>query len=207
MRQWGTGKTPAPSVGPIPTSRSIDLHGHDLGVAHRRCPYDNGPVNETDPNPRDLLASRDIPCPDCDYNLRGLTQPCCPECGRAITTQIVQRQLQLARARAQERKVRARWFATLCALLMGALLVNAALVAVGYIRFALRPQLLIILTMIILAAGTGLLRVWVARVGSADPNRADRIIEHTQGIVGALTLTAVIPLIVGGLVLVVRLLS
>lgn len=207
MRQWGTGKTPAPSVGPIPTSRSIDLHGHDLGVAHRRCPCDNGPVTETDPNPRDLLASRDIPCPDCDYNLRGLTQPCCPECGRAITTQIVQRQLQLARARAQERKVRARWFATLCALLMGALLANAAIVAVGYVRFEPRHRLLIILAMLALATTAGTHRAWVARAGRADPQRADRIIEHTQGIVGALTLTAVIPLIVGGLVLVVQLLN
>src|SRR5262245_24135568 len=26
-------------------------------------------------------VERDVPCPLCDYNLRGLTEPRCPECG------------------------------------------------------------------------------------------------------------------------------
>jgi hypothetical protein len=30
---------------------------------------------------REYLAARDAPCPRCGYNLRGLTDPVCPECG------------------------------------------------------------------------------------------------------------------------------
>ncbi|MCW5776131.1 MAG: YcxB family protein [Phycisphaeraceae bacterium] len=30
------------------------------------------------------LADHDIPCPNCKYNLRGVGQPVCPECGRAV---------------------------------------------------------------------------------------------------------------------------
>lgn len=30
------------------------------------------------------LADHDIPCPHCKYNLRGVGQPVCPECGRAV---------------------------------------------------------------------------------------------------------------------------
>lgn len=33
---------------------------------------------------RDFLADRDAPCPSCTYNLRGLSGPACPECGRAL---------------------------------------------------------------------------------------------------------------------------
>lgn len=29
----------------------------------------------------DFVAQREVPCPRCGYNLRGLTQPACPECG------------------------------------------------------------------------------------------------------------------------------
>lgn len=31
-----------------------------------------------------FLADRDAPCPGCGYNLRGIEQATCPECGRAI---------------------------------------------------------------------------------------------------------------------------
>ncbi|MCC6675690.1 MAG: hypothetical protein IT436_00975 [Phycisphaerales bacterium] len=34
------------------------------------------------------LASRDVGCPHCHYNLRGVTAPACPECGRAIELQL-----------------------------------------------------------------------------------------------------------------------
>lgn len=32
----------------------------------------------------DYLAGRDIDCPGCGYNLRGLTQSSCPECGYVV---------------------------------------------------------------------------------------------------------------------------
>ncbi len=31
-----------------------------------------------------FLASQDIPCPKCGYNLRGLVGRCCPECGLSM---------------------------------------------------------------------------------------------------------------------------
>ena len=43
----------------------------------------------TDPPTRphpvvEYLAHRDVPCPGCNYNLRGLQTPSCPECGRVL---------------------------------------------------------------------------------------------------------------------------
>ena len=35
-----------------------------------------------------FLADRDAACPACNYNLRGLTQPVCPECGKKIELRI-----------------------------------------------------------------------------------------------------------------------
>jgi hypothetical protein len=35
-----------------------------------------------------FLAGRDVPCPLCGYNLRGLTTPRCPECGRELRLSI-----------------------------------------------------------------------------------------------------------------------
>jgi hypothetical protein len=32
----------------------------------------------------DYLRNRDVVCPQCDYNLRGLVTPRCPECGQAL---------------------------------------------------------------------------------------------------------------------------
>ncbi len=39
------------------------------------------PIDEPDPRTNDV----DLPCPLCDYNLRGLTDPRCPECGFTFT--------------------------------------------------------------------------------------------------------------------------
>lgn len=33
---------------------------------------------------KSFLAERDVPCPMCKYNLRGLAMPSCPECGSEI---------------------------------------------------------------------------------------------------------------------------
>ncbi|HYD01916.1 MAG TPA: hypothetical protein VEB22_11880 [Phycisphaerales bacterium] len=35
-----------------------------------------------------FLTDRDVPCPACNYNLRGLTSDRCPECNRALVMQI-----------------------------------------------------------------------------------------------------------------------
>ena len=34
------------------------------------------------------LANRDVPCPGCRYNLRGLREASCPECGQALTLAV-----------------------------------------------------------------------------------------------------------------------
>lgn len=36
----------------------------------------------------DFLRIRDVPCPLCGYNLRGLQEPRCPECGRELTLSV-----------------------------------------------------------------------------------------------------------------------
>jgi DNA-directed RNA polymerase subunit RPC12/RpoP len=38
---------------------------------------------------RSYLAERDVPCPKCGYNLRGVEQSKCPECGSAIVFGLV----------------------------------------------------------------------------------------------------------------------
>ncbi|MEM9915072.1 MAG: hypothetical protein AAF911_08930 [Planctomycetota bacterium] len=38
-----------------------------------------------DPRLTAVLAEREVPCPACGYNLRGLRQASCPECGEAVT--------------------------------------------------------------------------------------------------------------------------
>jgi ABC-type glycerol-3-phosphate transport system permease component len=37
---------------------------------------------------RDYLATRDVPCPKCSFNLRGGTKPMCPECGEPIRLMV-----------------------------------------------------------------------------------------------------------------------
>ncbi len=34
------------------------------------------------------LATRDVPCPGCGYNLRGLARPNCPECGDSVSLTV-----------------------------------------------------------------------------------------------------------------------
>jgi hypothetical protein len=41
-----------------------------------------------DPKLIDLLADRDVPCPGCRYNLRGLTTDRCPECNQQLELEI-----------------------------------------------------------------------------------------------------------------------
>jgi hypothetical protein len=46
---------------------------------------------EMEPSPdllRDFLSGRDVPCPNCEYNLRDLQGPLCPECGEKIMLQV-----------------------------------------------------------------------------------------------------------------------
>lgn len=37
---------------------------------------------------RRLLASTDVPCPNCRYNLRGLTGDACPECNQRLVLRV-----------------------------------------------------------------------------------------------------------------------
>ncbi len=37
---------------------------------------------------RDYLATRDVPCPKCGFNLRGCTKSLCPECGEPIRLMV-----------------------------------------------------------------------------------------------------------------------
>ena len=58
-----------------------------------RDPGDDAPT-APDPAPTDsellrlYLAPRDLPCPGCGYNLRGLAADACPECNQAITLRV-----------------------------------------------------------------------------------------------------------------------
>jgi len=45
-------------------------------------------AQESGPSLRDFLAQRDVACPGCGYNLRGLTGPRCPECHQALSLQV-----------------------------------------------------------------------------------------------------------------------
>ncbi|MEM9166950.1 MAG: hypothetical protein AAGB48_07970 [Planctomycetota bacterium] len=40
---------------------------------------------------RSYLAERDVPCPGCGYNLRGVREPVCPECGETILLDKIKR--------------------------------------------------------------------------------------------------------------------
>ena len=37
---------------------------------------------------RGFLATRDVPCPKCNFNLRGCTKPLCPECAEPIRLMV-----------------------------------------------------------------------------------------------------------------------
>lgn len=48
---------------------------------------------ESQEQPRDplrtFLADRDVPCPGCEYNLRGLAESVCPECGIELDLEVI----------------------------------------------------------------------------------------------------------------------
>lgn len=50
------------------------------------------PATSPDAGEADLLLAfvreRDVPCPRCDYNLRNLTTPVCPECREPLTLKV-----------------------------------------------------------------------------------------------------------------------
>lgn len=48
----------------------------------------DAPQTPADPHLIGFLAARDVPCPACGYNLRGLTTDRCPECDRELVLQI-----------------------------------------------------------------------------------------------------------------------
>lgn len=48
-------------------------------------------LDERDPLLAAFLAQHDVACPNCDYNLRGLDKPRCPECGVALTVTVTLR--------------------------------------------------------------------------------------------------------------------
>ncbi|MEM9166951.1 MAG: hypothetical protein AAGB48_07975 [Planctomycetota bacterium] len=47
---------------------------------------------------RAYLAERDVPCPRCGYNLRGVREPVCPECGRTLSKHAFEHARRLDRA-------------------------------------------------------------------------------------------------------------
>src|SRR5688572_15571368 len=50
-------------------------------------------MNGPDDPVRVFVAERDVPCPHCSYNLRGLTAGVCPECGGALSMEGIRRAL------------------------------------------------------------------------------------------------------------------
>jgi hypothetical protein len=57
----------------------------------------------------DVMAGRDMPCPVCDYNLRGIAQARCPECGAALRLEV-----------GSENLVLGPWLVAIISLAMGA---------------------------------------------------------------------------------------
>ncbi len=61
---------------------------------------------------REYLAQRDSPCPKCGYNLRGLDNDKCPECGQPAALAIIadERRQREAAARAEARRKSGPWW-------------------------------------------------------------------------------------------------
>lgn len=55
----------------------------------------NDPAETTQFQERSPIFSEDVPCPHCSYNLRGLVEPRCPECGRVFDQGVLLAELQL----------------------------------------------------------------------------------------------------------------
>lgn len=49
---------------------------------------DDGVISSDAEALRGYLATRDVPCPRCTFNLRGCTKPVCPECGEPIRLMV-----------------------------------------------------------------------------------------------------------------------
>jgi hypothetical protein len=78
--------------------RDVALGGTMAGASMKRRPFRyaarmSGPDLSRGSEPdaglvREFLRARDVPCPGCGYNLRGIPEPRCPECERAVTLGI-----------------------------------------------------------------------------------------------------------------------
>jgi hypothetical protein len=52
-------------------------------------PLDNSPVTDDRPTLlQQFVADRDVPCPACNYNLRGLSSSSCPECAQPLVLRV-----------------------------------------------------------------------------------------------------------------------
>jgi len=61
-------------------------------VSKREAPMNEPVEGETEFLLR-FLQGRDHACPKCDYNLRNLTRPVCPECGEALKLAVGRRKI------------------------------------------------------------------------------------------------------------------
>lgn len=55
---------------------------------------------------REVLATRDVSCPRCGYNLRGLGQPRCPECGLVVRVSTASAEVGLSESERMARWLR-----------------------------------------------------------------------------------------------------
>lgn len=60
-----------------------ELRGPTAGARYARA-MSRGTVAAADDMLTEYLAARDVGCPGCGYNLRGLTGRACPECAQAL---------------------------------------------------------------------------------------------------------------------------
>jgi hypothetical protein len=95
---------------------------------------------------RAFLAGRDVECPQCGYNLRGLRGAACPECGSALSFRMLRNLERQKKVGALDVR-RARWGWTV--VVVGFLLLIAGL-AVGIVPA--NPFVTILIAVCLLAA-------------------------------------------------------